>query len=102
MEDLRLKVGYLKERLKEELKGWLEGRLKGRFPASKSLYKNLPCLYYPLLTHPRTPHFPSPLGGLKGLKEELEGRLKGGLKVGDLKRRLKGRLKGGGLRGGLR
>ena len=29
MENLRLKVGYLKGRLKEELKGWLEGRLKG-------------------------------------------------------------------------
>ena len=29
VEDLRLKVGYLKGRLKEELKGWLEGRLKG-------------------------------------------------------------------------
>ena len=51
MEDLRLKVGYLKRRLKEELKGWLEGRLKGGLTSSKPLPPSLPCFKFFLPLH---------------------------------------------------
>ena len=60
-----------------------------RFARPNHIYKNLPCLYYPLLTHPRTPHFPSPLSTLSKapLQTPLEApHLKGGLKGGNLGR----------------
>ena len=48
-----------------------------RFARPNHIYKNLPCLYYPLLTHPRTPHFPSPSSTLSKapLQTPLEARL---------------------------
>ena len=52
MEDLRLKVGYLKRRLKEGLKGWLEGRLKGGLTSSKPLPPSLPSNFFSLYIAP--------------------------------------------------